>query len=1837
MTHRLIISLLALAIFVPTMPAQTLVGTDEVVSGRNATTRVWENIYEEPVLDADGEPTGETEERRARYIEMADGLCYDDRTWAEIDEGGASDWQPTVTDWVTTDDPNRPYEVTSGPLHVSLSSDITLPSHVRVQADGETLTLGVAGVALQDRSTGEIFIFDEPSRVTPEVDGNRILFPGVFTCGDVEYVYERGGFKQNLIIRSLDSIPTAESVEFDPETTIIGLVSPLDLTSYPHTLSQVGVEIESLMATGAAVENDLAPLAFTNAAGREVIRLAQGSAWDAGGESAPVRHGVRELATRRQSQDVLIDGVDLDWLTGAELPVTVDYTLEPSGDWQDHPQNMVFVRGVTYYLSSTFVLYNGQTVAIEPGAIIKVEAETYGFDVHAGCQLLAYGEPYDPIIFTNADNDAVGEPINDASETGSPYRAINFWSVANSSDVMNDSALYHCRFSDFTLAVDFKGAHFFDEDNIRHSVFRDCYGAIRQSNASGDPVLEILNCLIARGDSDASVPATGYYGIVTNVPSGSTPTLTVNNLTFSGLRSGIYFDDISGTPSVNLTVHNSLFTNIYYGMRISGSMSVTGVPAQRDHNRYDNVTAYTTNVPITAGNNIDLDGTPYLNADGGYTDTPAGEFYTAVVDTSGSGGTITGPKWNSLNSVSDTTLHADLDDCTIVAPALISGSISADTWDERTIDDDDNGAGADIGYHYPHVDYVISNASHSLTGDLTINAGTVLTYAGSSAKIVADDSGGTARTLSVNGDNTADGLVRCYPVAATGDMVDDVTDTSYAAAFVLDYDCDADSSIEFAYIRGASSGVDVRVDRPINPIENCRFVDCDRAIQRLTNHISGQGNGVSPWRLDVRNNLFLRCDAGIYWAPNTAVEAAGDVFFFRVEGNTFAQGSHGLEFNEDADEGEWTFNLVFEDNLVSQMEVGIEGPYANSGVTYDVNVVDRCNVYWMNKEDVDSGSLFDGEVLPDSSTRNNDQVNAMSVHSTSLSTRRYDVTTNGLFGDDGFFLAQANGERSRFPLVVPDNVELSASSPDGIVVPAGSGIYGVRDELNIYVGVANASTVPAEWDIVNLGSLVNETYSDGSQEGDGLDRLWIALYAEVKDEAISIAADDYFDINFDNGHSLRIYLPALSLGNTNCRWGGWVALDGSVYYANSNHPADDSQATIFNQCSDFAMAYDDTTVSGRTALARSQRTGAAANSPLVDAGSLDFLNDGFTDTDMSTPDNTTTLANVSIGTDVGDLDAGFMDIGFHYRGEMRHPWMMVDQVGVATYVSHIYTLPGPVTAETSEWDAVNAAGEFLTFADPCIDSNREIDIVSGYHSQTLDEDLTVAVFPTELYDAGYGGNAIAIAFVPFRMTNGVNADPVSPAYVAIDTGQYFSTPMYPYTPHEVAETPASREGMATYIQDCRAVAACTTPARGDGDSEGDLYVAAVFRYSDEDAQNPYVTDQIHVWRLDIDTAQFPDNVDDPTPGINAGNEIWFGGYGYPIGSTHPPYITNEERLEILDVTLCADNVSPDGGLYVSWIQRYPDAENNPHGDGAQVLCQYIASAETNGYQFLGRAWNSSAWSGTAIEDDAFVVDGGGITDHFQITFDVEREIVSAGIGIADHLNSIESDFDFEESQPRLIHFDFQDDSVDFDVLGPRSSLLRLNVSTLVPEGVIETGEANLWMADHDKTGGGEVTTYFGAFNASTEYFASLAVNHADTSNGDRAFANYTLEVGPSTGNEDYDLYVQTLQQSSGNDDWATLQDGDTLNRPSSPANSILNYPDVTWRFSGSPRVISAQSVGGIEYVSTNLEIITSADETLGSSLYPHIATNGENLFDNFIVYVTTSGSSQEINITQVDP
>ena len=77
--------LLVCAVLTPqVLSAQTgserqLLRTQETVAGRNADTRLWENVYQVPETSLAVGGTGRTSEQTESYIEKGTNLCYDAR------------------------------------------------------------------------------------------------------------------------------------------------------------------------------------------------------------------------------------------------------------------------------------------------------------------------------------------------------------------------------------------------------------------------------------------------------------------------------------------------------------------------------------------------------------------------------------------------------------------------------------------------------------------------------------------------------------------------------------------------------------------------------------------------------------------------------------------------------------------------------------------------------------------------------------------------------------------------------------------------------------------------------------------------------------------------------------------------------------------------------------------------------------------------------------------------------------------------------------------------------------------------------------------------------------------------------------------------------------------------------------------------------------------------------------------------------------------------------------------------------------------------------------------------------------------------------------------------------------------------------------------------------------------------------------------------------------------------------------------------------------------------------------------------------------------------------
>jgi hypothetical protein len=778
------------------------------------------------------------------------------------------------------------------------------------------------------------------------------------------------------------------------------------------------------------------------------------------------------------------------------------------------------------------------------------------------------------------------------------------------------------------------------------------------------------------------------------------------------------------------------------------------------------------------------------------------------------------------------------------------------------------------------------------------------------------------------------------------------------------------------------------------------------------------------------------------------------------------------------------------------------------------------------------------------------------------------------------------------------------------------------------VGLADISELPgSDFDHPTIETdrlgLCDETsgYDPGLQEGDGMSRLWVAVsqtFAETdpdypKDrsnppEWTVTFTNPIFTLHFKDGndeqvHDLTVYLPTLAFLNTGT-WGGWVALDGSVYYADNEHwDSVNCVYPAFTQCADFAMAYAPPVIaSENSALAMSQRTGASqatpVNSPLVDAGSRDFWNDGWTDVHIG---NLVYRDNPN-NDDVFDM----MDIGFHYRGSMRHPIETVTGVAMPRIVGRGTSGGSPPTTWPL-WSIVGTAA-------PEVDDVRQIALISSEWDDSVVpvRDETVCFFPTEEYDpddqgsySDYDVRLIGCAFFRAEARTGEADGTFVDAYLS---ALYTAGALAQRTLDDDGSSGGSESTLSAPLERIAAIDACTVPARDSATNTDEVYVAAVVDYSISGGGS---LSDILVWRLDHQTA-YVDYLPD-------GDSNGPGGLGDYIGWRKPVSWDDGDLHCIRDVAICANSDDGDENLWVFWIEEL---------DGVELIKGYTIDSPST----VSTPDDFSRVLGSGEPTGVITLDGDAGSGHQSVAFYNWEVMGEEELG-----NYIEADFDFDISsgvppsiggQPRISYLDYDDSTGNLTVLGPVE--VRLSTDSA---GVLSPTLADRVFLP-DEWDDGETFS-----SAEDQGPVAFSCNQSDAS-GLRAFAAYELDIETTT-QEVYNLWEHSVSTSGTTDTWddACAFEGHPL---SSVSATNLQHPDVSYRFSGSAMEIMAVDLSGsTDAVATNADsLIDGVTNHPVGQYHPRITTNGTTRVDVMAVYgVGTDGSghTDEIRFMALDP
>jgi hypothetical protein len=1323
-----------------------LIATEEELGQRNESTRVFLRHYEQPILDEEGKPTGEVHEFTRKVAEKADCLNYDIQDYSRNPKGPPI-WEPAVCDFQTTTARDVAYEVKTGKARVYFSRSLTdkWPITYRISERGTSyeLGLGIYALAYYDASTGEVRPIEAVQNVKPVANGNHLLYGGAFTVGDLEYIYDRSTFEQNLIIRNLGALVDPSTLGMNPESTYVGIISTLDLPRLnltPAVLDQN--DAEQPLATG--ITGDQLAIGFKDGDGNCLLTFDRSEARDASGDQSltEARRPIRKQVTLLADDSArLFEGVPYKWLISAErqLPVTLDYLVRTG----TANGNEAWQSGVTYFISDNYTVPPGKTLAIEGGAIVKVNGGKR-ITIASGGNVKAIGSKFDYCFFTNSGDQNIGEDLtgNPNYISGWPQYFFIFQQEFTAASITH--TINYCKFTDVTIAIYYAGSN--DSSSrltVTNSIFKSLGRAITLGAiVNGYEMVDARNCLMANGSPQGRDPGDSTSrGIQVSI-AGGTIHLNAINCTLNGFGdSAIRFQmEDFFDPYVTFTIKNSLFTNSSYALRDTTPF-LENPPTAASHNAFwNNTTNFTGAFTSETGDNTNRYPSPSYPGGNLYnpTDIQNGEYYIGDIKTDDQTHEVPEQKVNTdIKDRGDNTAeHHGLNGKTVCAPMVLTydninnnnpGPNAGDGYLFRHAPVsiyNDTGT-VDIGFHYDVVNAIVYDYC-TLTTSLIIPAGAVMSYGTGESSLQVTSSSGHLKAQ-----GTAANPILFTSTHITGDGVFMPSSYHYDNAIHFaqtqaGVNPSPESRIEFCEFNRAQRAIFIESASPTPfqldyPIANCVFKKNYYGI-----YVYNTRN-----RVDILNSLFVgNNNAGVY--TRYAPEANNQKSFLNLEGNTFSRNSNALRLDNNQ-QSTAELRAVVEDNIFSGNDIAVAtAPGFDSARVYDVT---RNNIFWNNGTDNQQSALD----ISDSTNKMN--TNPLLVHHT----RAENVETIADYSlpgpDDGYYLSQRTRDASRRPFILT-----SLSQSSGI-----SDVTGFSGQVWYLIFVGVSEGVPTDPNPA-IGSTYMGYYEgypggwgysgSGSQQGPA--PTWILIQVLEGEEPLTLS-NAHLRLNTTQGATLEVYLPNCAI------YAGeglslFVAEDGSTYWGHGSH--EPRLFNYFSQDSYYSLRWDTNNPAEGRQPARSTYDGAGA-SHAVDAGSRDFLNSGYTSTDVgSLTDLTDTRRDNPYNPEqFSDLSLyERMDIGYHYFGSLRHPRERIPAISLYIPLEQ---------------------GEQPAWYTPAfkVETGHQVAIASGpYNSGNEFPDTTIATFRANYVRSGPDRWYPFFLFHQFRSqnNNGMIDDPYQP-------------------------------------------------------------------------------------------------------------------------------------------------------------------------------------------------------------------------------------------------------------------------------------------------------------------------------------------------------------------------------------------------------------------------------------------------------------------------------------------
>jgi hypothetical protein len=416
-----------------TISQPALTNTAYAVVSKGANQQVWQNTTYETL------PSGQKVPHIHQYTELATGLHYwNNGQWLDSKE------EINIL-------PNGTAAATNGQHQVYFTGNIYQGVITLVTPDGKQLQSRPLGLSFDD-GTNTVLIAELTNSVGYLVGSNQVIYPDAFAGlnASLRYTYTKAGLEQDVLVQW--QLPTPEFYGLNPATARLQVLTEFFDTNNPaQTLGQVnsqnGLSDTTLtfgsmkMVQGRAFSigdtNQLQTRAggiptyksWLHLNGRTILveevpypRIApQLEQLPASASAALTKTSAKWVLNRVSSQRLLppvrvvqastnrlqLAKTDL----GQKRGLVLDY-VTVNGDTND----FMFRGDTTYCISNSFFI-NG-TMTLEGGTVIKLAPSGLSWAIDLAGPLVCQTSAYRPAIFTEADDDSVGEPI--LGSTGSP-------------------------------------------------------------------------------------------------------------------------------------------------------------------------------------------------------------------------------------------------------------------------------------------------------------------------------------------------------------------------------------------------------------------------------------------------------------------------------------------------------------------------------------------------------------------------------------------------------------------------------------------------------------------------------------------------------------------------------------------------------------------------------------------------------------------------------------------------------------------------------------------------------------------------------------------------------------------------------------------------------------------------------------------------------------------------------------------------------------------------------------------------------------------------------------------------------------------------------------------------------------------------------------------------------------------------------------------------------------------------------------------------------------------------------------------------------------------------